>query len=103
MDDQRTDRPGRIQQWINNSRSPLTVSGTVANGGNLLMLAGSGSTTLSGPLKGNGGLAVAGPGLATLAAGNFYTGATAVNSGTLQLAAGPVSGFNTSNWTQQYV
>ena len=104
MDDQRRRSPSAdTQQWINNSSNPLTVSGTVANGGNVLTLGGSGATTLAGPLTGNGGLAVAGPGLATLSAGNFYTGPTSVNSGTLQLAAGPASGFSAGNWTVQHI
>ena len=76
---------GAAQQWLNNSGSLLTVSGSVNNGGFLLTLAGSGATTLSGGLSGNGGLSRVGSGVTTLSAASAYSGATTINGGTLQV------------------
>ena len=78
------------QQWLNNSGNLLTVSGSVANGGNTLTYAGSGNATIGGAasslgLSGAGGLIMNGTGLLQLAgSGITYTGNTTVTSGTLQ-------------------
>ena len=83
------------QTWTNNSSNPLTVSGSVANGGNTLTLAGSGTTTISGVIgSGSGGVVAAGSGLVVLAASNTYTGATTVNGGSLTLSgtSGAING-----------
>ena len=78
---------GASQTWTNNSSNSLTVSGSVANGGNTLTLAGSGNTTISGVIGGgSGGVAAAGSGLVVLAATNTYTGPTTVSGGTLTLS-----------------
>jgi autotransporter-associated beta strand protein len=54
-------------------------SGTLTAGGD------NSSTTFSGAISGTGGLTKAGTGTLTLSGANTYTGATAVNAGTLQL------------------
>ena len=59
------------QTWLNNSASPLTVSGTIS---------------------GAAALTTTGSGLITLSGNNTYTGATIVNGGTLALAGAVVSG-----------
>jgi len=79
---------GAAQTWTNNSTNPMTVSGTVINGGNLLTVAGSGSTTVGGAIGGSGGLTQSGPGMVTLTASNGYTGTTTVNGGTLSVGNG---------------
>ena len=84
---------GGPQTWRNNSSTPLTVSGNVANGGNLLTIAGSGNTTLSAVLSGSGGLTMAGGNL-ILNAFNTYTGLTAISAGTLTAAQADNSGIN---------
>ena len=70
---------------MNNSSNSLTISGSVANGGNTLTLAGSGVTTFSAVIAGSGGIAAAGSGLVVLASTNAYTGSTTVSGGTLSL------------------
>ena len=77
---------GAAQQWGNNSSSLLTVSGGVANGGNLLTVAGSGNATISSAVSGAGGLTMSGSGLLALSGNNTYAGTTAINSGMLSIA-----------------
>jgi autotransporter-associated beta strand protein len=79
---------GNTQTWLNNSTSLLTASGSVADGGHLLTIAGSGNVTISGVLSGSGSLAMTGAGLLTLTASNTYTGGTTISAGTLQLGDG---------------
>ena len=66
----------------------MTVSGTVANGGNTLTLDGSGNITVSGVISGTGGLVKSGTGTAALSVQNTFTGGTTVQSGTLSLTGG---------------
>jgi len=78
----------------------LTLSGGISTAGNALTLSGPGNLaiTTSG-VSGTGSLNLTGTGVVTFAAGNTYTGATAVTSGTLQLAntnAFGNGGLNTS-------
>ena len=54
-------------------------SGTLTTGGNHA------STTLAGIISGSGGLTKSGTGTFTLSGANTYTGATAINAGTLKL------------------
>ena len=77
---------GAAQSWNNNSSNMLTVgTGIVNNGGYLLTVAGSGNTTISGAMSGNGSLTQSGSGTLTLSGSNTYTGATTVNAGTLAI------------------
>ena len=88
---------GGAQTWLNNSAGLLTVSGKIANGGNLLTTAGSGTDKISGVLSGAGGLTVSG-GSVSLTAAATYSGSTSVTSGTLNLgvanAFGSTPGIN---------
>jgi fibronectin-binding autotransporter adhesin len=84
---------GAAQSFTNNGA--LTVSGTVANGGFLLTLTGTGATGLvSGAISGSGGITKAGTGTYALSGANTYTGATTVSGGVLM--AGVASVANTS-------
>ncbi len=84
---------GGAQTWLNNSAGLLTVSGKIANGGNLLTTAGSGTDKISGVLSGAGGLTVSG-GSVSLTAAATYSGSTSVTSGTLNL--GVANAFGSS-------
>ena len=88
---------GEWQQWLNNSDSLLTVSGSIANGGFLLTLAGSGNTTISGVLSGSGGLTKSGAGTLTLSGNNTYSGGTTVSGGTLQANSSSALGSGAVN------
>ncbi len=89
---------GSGQSWTNSSAYPLSVSGDVANGANLLTIAGTGNTSISGVIGGgSGGLSMNGTGTLTLSATNTYTGVTTLNAGTVSInGAGAVS--NTINF-----
>ena len=77
---------GSPQSWTNNSSNVLTVSGNISNAANLLIIAGTGNTTLSGILgNGSGGLTKSGSGALTLSGANTYAGLTTVSGGTLVL------------------
>ena len=80
---------GAAQTWLNNSSSPLAVSGNISNGGNLLTVSGGGSTTISGGLgNGSGGLTMSGAnGTLVLSGPNTYTGPTSISAGTLRLGS----------------
>jgi autotransporter-associated beta strand protein len=75
---------GAAQTW-QNSTGLLTISGTVANGGNLLALGGAGNTTIASNISGTGGLTKSGTGTLTLSGGNTYNGTTTLGGGTLAL------------------
>ena len=71
--------------WTNNSANLLTVSTNITNSTFGLTVAGSGNTLISGAIVGgtSGGLTMGGTGTLTLSGVNTFTGAIAVNSGTL--------------------
>lgn len=90
---------GAAQSWTNNSSNLLTIgTGSTNNGGFLLTVAGSGNTTISGALGGNGGLTQSASGTLTLSGSNTYTGATTINTGTLAISnAAALAGSGTVN------
>jgi autotransporter-associated beta strand protein len=66
----------------------LTVSGTVATGGNTLTLDGAGNLAVSGVISGTGGLVKSGAGTAALSVQQTFTGGTVINGGILNLTGG---------------
>jgi autotransporter-associated beta strand protein len=78
---------GGAQTWLNNSTGLLTVgTGAVTNGGYLLTIDGTGKTTISSAISGDGGLTKAGSGILLLTNdGNSYGGPTVVTGGVLQI------------------
>ena len=88
---------GGSQQWFNNSGSALTVTGALSLGANTLTFSGSGQTSVSAPVTGQGNLVVT-PGAnvvlstASSSTTNSYLGTTQINGGllTLQGPAGSV-------------
>ncbi len=72
-------------QTYNAASGNLTVGGTIANGGNLLTIAGSSTTTLGTTVSGSGGLAKTGAGTLILNGSNSYTGGSTISGGTVQL------------------
>jgi MYXO-CTERM domain-containing protein len=68
----------------NNTTGTLNLTGTIATGGNILTLDGTGtSTNLSGVISGTGSLVKNDAGTDTLSGANTYTGGTTINGGTL--------------------
>lgn len=72
---------GAAQTWANNGTGLVTIGGTVANGGFLLTVGGSGNTTFNGPISGTGGLTKTGSGVVILSTANTYTGVTTISGG----------------------
>lgn len=75
-------------QSFTSDAGTLTVSGTVANGGNTLTLDGAGNLTISGVISGAGGVMKSGLGTATVSVQQTFTGGTVVNGGILNLSGG---------------
>jgi len=70
----------------------LLLDGAIDNNGHLLTVEGSGSTVVSAPLCGSGGLTKTGGGMLTLTGTNTYGGGTALNGGTLSISSGSALG-----------
>jgi autotransporter-associated beta strand protein len=75
------------QTWTIADGKTLTVSGDIANAGNLLSLAGAGNSLISGALSGTGGLSKSGLGNLTLSGANTFSGTTTLSAGTLTLGS----------------
>ena len=74
-------------ETIGNLSGGGTTGGNVTLGANTLTVNESGTTTYSGVVGGTGGLTKAGTGTLTMSGANTYTGATAINAGTLAVTA----------------
>lgn len=90
---------GAAQTWTNDSSHPLNIGGDIANGSNLLTIAGSGAITISGQLRyGDGGLTMNGAGTLTLSGANVsFRGNTLVNSGIVKAGNPYAFGMAISN------
>jgi autotransporter-associated beta strand protein len=67
---------------------PLTLSGSLDNGGTLLTVAGGNNVTLSGPISGNGGLTMVNTAVLLLTnSNNSYGGSTTLSAGTTCVGA----------------
>lgn len=69
------------------SGSTLTLSGPVALSGQTLTFLGAGTNSVAGAITGSGTLAQSGTGILILGGTSTFTGAVAVNAGTLQFGA----------------
>jgi autotransporter-associated beta strand protein len=78
----------------------LSFQNAVNLAGHGLTIAGTGNTTVAGPIGGVGALNKIGSGTLILSGANTYTGATTITSGTLQIGAGGTTGsFGTGSVT----
>ena len=86
---------------INSDAGTLTLSNTLANGGNALTLGGAGDITANGIISGAGFLTKDGAGTATLSVANTYTGSTTINAGRISVTSlangGVASGLGASS------
>jgi len=88
------------QTWSNNSSNLLAVNSAIANGGNLLTIAGTGNTTLGGILgNGAGGLMMSGNGMLILSGTNTFSGGTTLNAGNLTLGSTAALGATAGMFT----
>jgi autotransporter-associated beta strand protein len=74
---------GFDQQFTADAETMLSFGGTVDLGGNALAVKADGTVAMSNVICGEGSLAKNGSGILTLSGSNTFTGATAVNAGTL--------------------
>jgi autotransporter-associated beta strand protein len=73
------------QSWANHSDGSLSISNAVSLGANALSIGGSGTTTLSNPVNGTGGLVKNGSGVLLLNTANTFTGGLTLNAGVVRL------------------
>lgn len=84
---------GRLNLNGNNETiASVAGAGSVALGSGTLTIAGSASTTYSGQISGTGGLVKSGTGTLALSGSSSYSGATAINQGTVQISASSALG-----------
>ncbi|MCE9609012.1 MAG: autotransporter-associated beta strand repeat-containing protein [Chthoniobacter sp.] len=77
---------GSAQAWTqNNGGRTLVIAGSVANGGNLLTIAGSGPVNIDGSVSGGGGITKSGSGTLNLGGANSFGGALTFSSGTVNI------------------
>ena len=76
------------QTWSVGAEAALVASKVITQGAHRLTWAVDGALTLSGSVKGSGGLVKSGAGTATISANQGFTGGLTVSGGTLQLNAG---------------
>src|SRR5436190_1680605 len=81
-----TSSASAAQTWTA-AAGDTTLAASIANGGNLLSVAGARNTRIVGGVSGSGGIVKNGAGTLTLSGSvaNSYTGNTSVNAGTLAL------------------
>jgi len=72
-----------------------SITGNINNNGNLVTVAGAGSTTIQGVISGAGGLNLPGTGTLTLPVANSYSGGTVLNGATLAVGNGGALGSGT--------
>ena len=77
---------GAAQAWTqNNTGRTLVIGGSVANGGNLLTIAGSGPVNIDGSVSGGGGITKSGNGTLNFGGANSFGGALNFSSGTVNI------------------
>ena len=65
----------------------LTITGSITGGSNTVTFNGAGNISVNGSISGTGPLVYSGTGVLTLGSGNFYSGGTFLNSGTVSVSA----------------
>ena len=77
---------GAAQAWTqNNTGRTLVIGGSVANGGNLLTIAGSGPVNIDGSVSGGGGITKSGNGTLNFGGANSFGGALNFSSGAVNI------------------
>ena len=77
---------------INNSTATQTLNTDMAFAATRTIAANTGNISIGGAISGSGGLTKNGSNKLTLTAANTYTGATSINTGTLEIGSGSTSG-----------
>ena len=90
---------GQLGVTLNAGGNINSAANINTNGGLLTFNAAGASSTQSGVVSGAGGLTKTGAGTLTLSGANTYTGATAVNAGTLNLQNNTATGTSTGGVT----